>query len=291
MGGTAPFCGASCSSDCATGQFCQEPWSEGAWCVTGHKICCCSLSNQSKETNQLTVDDHLPAAVTVAHDEYCKNHDECFSLCQKHYNPPGYVHSGCCQWDVMSHSITWFENSHVNGNSYDPYVNSLNCFQSRGRCDDFTVNKQCSWGIKDLAKLEKPKPNSSADNLRGTKDLAKLEKPKPNSSADNLPAAVTVAQPEYCADHDECFSLCQKHYNPPGYVHSGCCQWDVMSHSITWFENGHVNGNSYDPYVNSLNCFQSRGRCDDFTVNKQCSWGTKDHAPAPTLRIEATLLI
>merc|ERR1711953_1260250 len=78
----------------------------------------------------------------------------------------------------MSHTITWFENGHVNGNSYDPYVNSLNCFQSRGRCDDFTVNKQCSWGTKDLAKLEKPKPNSSADNLRGTKDLAKLEKPK-----------------------------------------------------------------------------------------------------------------
>merc|ERR1711920_1196591 len=131
---------------------------------------------------------------------------------------------------------------------------------------------------------EEPKPNS-------TKDLAKLEEPKPNSSADNLPAAVTVAHDEYCKNHDECFSLCQKHYNPPGYVHSGCCQWDVMSHTITWFENGHVNGSSNTPYVNSLNCFQSRGRCDDFTVNKQCSWGTKDHAAAPTWRIEATLLI
>jgi len=87
-----------------------------------------------------------------------------------------------------------------------------------------------------------------------------------NSSADNLPAAVTVAHGEYCADHDACFSLCQEHYNPPGYVHSGCCQWDVMSHTITWFENGHVDGSSYNPYVNSLNCFQSRGRCDDFTT-------------------------
>jgi len=38
--GTAPFCEGSCSDDCP-GSFCQ-PWSAGAGCWTGGKVCCCS---------------------------------------------------------------------------------------------------------------------------------------------------------------------------------------------------------------------------------------------------------
>merc|ERR1712007_25360 len=44
--GTAPFCDASCSSDCATGNFCQDTWSEGSGCWSGHKICCCSKAEE-----------------------------------------------------------------------------------------------------------------------------------------------------------------------------------------------------------------------------------------------------
>eukprot|EP01048_Picozoa_sp_COSAG05_P016442 COSAG05_NODE_2113_length_3545_cov_82.901335_5_plen_149_part_00 len=44
--GTAPCCGASCSSrdDCsAPEQNCFEPWTEAGFfgCVTGHYVCCC----------------------------------------------------------------------------------------------------------------------------------------------------------------------------------------------------------------------------------------------------------
>jgi len=38
--GAAPFCEGSCSDDCP-GSFCQ-PWSAGAGCWTGSKVCCCS---------------------------------------------------------------------------------------------------------------------------------------------------------------------------------------------------------------------------------------------------------
>jgi hypothetical protein len=56
--GTAPFCGASCNSDCPNGS-CEIATSEmsdyGHGCATGNKVCCCSGQAGDKERASMVV--------------------------------------------------------------------------------------------------------------------------------------------------------------------------------------------------------------------------------------------